>query len=593
MACRSSGTNCLACQARGTECRCVEAVSGANCYDARTTHSRVQYTAETSSRLGTPIGASLSPPMGALAKSIQAESLGQPQTAENFRQTEASINSSSHVDNYWGPQDESSYHFPPQRQVSHQLLSPPYSLHDRFTPVDHHTGMVMPTGRVHSMESIFNLAGPDYQLNWEAQTPQSPYLIESAESDEGSDDSEDPENVQGTVMGFTSLDRDVENDGLSYILKGYAAWISRFLFEPLQVVHFTRHSVFRCYASGEESRRILNLLATNAYEVTRSADYDPEMNPSLPMVEVIIRRRLTDASNNTKPSRELDMQYTYEAMMYTYEFISAQCIVRSLSSVISIMQLAAPVFRRACPHSLEGLINLPSLFKTMIVNLQYYSTLDVLLGVLTGRPMFFRYDVEFPPEAPETLFLHEDAPGTRWLYGVPDRLLLAFAQMNGLFEDYGPNVGKEVTDKLELDIKQMKPIVGSSTEPILSVGRTVVQECWFLAALIYLHMGLCGADSADARVVKVRAEFIKIIASVRPKRHPDSFLVFPMIILGLATDSSNERDMIRRRILRVSECSRPGTMGNDFIRILENIWSNCRPVVWGDLRRACWEVSGV
>ncbi|CAE6427609.1 unnamed protein product [Rhizoctonia solani] len=596
MACHSSGTDCLVCQARGTDCRCVEPDSR-NHWDARTTYSRTQYAGETSSGLGTrgvtPIYASLSPPVDALPESLQAESVGHPQAAGNFRQTGNSFDSSPHFENYWSFQDENSYHFSRQHQVTQQLLSPPYSHHDRPSSVDYHSEMVMPTGREHSMESMFSLTRFDDQLNWEVETPQSPDLIESPDSDEGSDDFDDPENVQSAVMGFLSLDRNVENDGLSFILKAHATWISRFLFEPLQVVHFVRHGVFRCYALGEESRQILNLLAMSANEITRSADYDPELNSSLPTVEAIIRQRLTDASNNSKPSRELDRQYTLGAMLYTHELISAQCVVGSLSSVISLMQLAAPVFRRACPDSLEGLVNLPSLFKTMIVSLQYYSTMDVLLGVLTGRPMFFRYDVEFRSDAPESIFLLEDAPGTRWLYGVPDRLLVTFAQMNGLLEDFGSNVQKGIAEKLEMEIKEMKPIVGSSTEPILSVGRTVVQECWFLAALIYLHMGLCGADSADTRVVKVRAEFIKIIASVRPKRHPDSFLVLPMVILGLATDSPNERSMIRRRLLRVSECSRPGTMGNDFVRILDNVWSNYRPIVWSDLRRACWEVSGV
>lgn len=207
--------------------------------------------------------------------------------------------------------------------------------------------------------------------------------------------------------------------------------------------------------------------------------------------------------------------------------------------------------------------------------------------------MFFRYNVEFPPEAPESLFLLEEGPGLRWMYGVPDRLLLTFAHMNALFEDFGPGVREDITDTLEMEIKWMKPIVGSSTEPIFAVGRMVVQECWLLAALIYLYMGLCGADSTDARVSNVRAEFMKIVASVKPKRNPDSFLVLPMVILGVATIDLNERHMIRRRMLGVSECSHPGTMENDFVRVLDNVWTNHRPVVWGDLRRAYWEVLGV
>jgi hypothetical protein len=152
------------------------------------------------------------------------------------------------------------------------------------------------------------------------------------------------------------------------------------------------------------------------------------------------------------------------------------------------MQVVAPVFRRACPDPLTGLINLPALLSTINLQLQYYGALDVMLSTLTGRPMFFRYNVEFTPDAPESLFLLEDGPSLRWLYGVPDRLLLTLAKMNTLIEDFGPYVEQETVDELEREIKSVVPLVGPSSEPALVLGRITVQECWCLAALIYLHM---------------------------------------------------------------------------------------------------------
>ncbi|CAE6446860.1 unnamed protein product [Rhizoctonia solani] len=221
--------------------------------------------------------------------------------------------------------------------------------------------------------------------------------------------------------------------------------------------------------------------------------------------------------------------------------------------------------------------------------------MDALLGMLTVRPMFFRYTVRFTPQAPESLFSRADVPSLRCAFGIPDRLVMTFAHMNGLFEDFGSYVPKHMTDELEQDIKRMKPIVGVqvSTEPVLMIGRMVVQQAWFQAALIYLYMGLCGCDSTDGRVVTVRSQFIKLLASTKPRRTIDSFLVFPLVILGVATESQEERNMIRQRMLGVYECARYGRMGNDFVRILENIWSKRCSVVWSDLREACWEVIGV
>ncbi|CUA77220.1 hypothetical protein RSOLAG22IIIB_12625 [Rhizoctonia solani] len=253
------------------------------------------------------------------------------------------------------------------------------------------------------------------------------------------------------------------------------------------------------------------------------------------------------------------------------------------------MQLAAPIFRRACPVPLNEFINLPTLFATTIPAVHYYVMMDAILGMLTVRPMFFRYTIRFTPEAPESLFSRAERRSLVCAFGISDQLIMTFAYMNGLLEDFGSCVPQYLTDELEQDIKRMKPIVGVSTEPFLMIGRMAVQQTWFQAALIYLYMGLCCCDSTDGRVVTVRSQFINLLASTKPQRNVDAFLVFPFVILGVATESQEERNMIRRRMLGVPECARPGRMGNDFVRILENIWSIHRPMVWSDLRQACWE----
>ncbi|KAJ1310626.1 hypothetical protein OPQ81_009155 [Rhizoctonia solani] len=520
----------------------------------------------------------LSSPIETPAESSRAESL---ETIDNSTPIEDIIEYSYPIPNFRDHLRGDPYNSPPQQPKLQQLLTLPTARNNRVSHDGHHTGAIMSSGRVNCLESLFSLAWPSDQPNRISRTSQSPRFI-SIEGPQGPqlevedlEDAEDPENVYSEIVGFLWLDRCVESNSLPYILQAYATWISHFLFEPVRIVHPARHDVFKYYTMGEDSH------------------YDPGNSPSFSMTEVIIRRTLIEAGTQVHTSRERDMRYALGSMRFTYEFISSLCKVGSLSSVIGIMQLAAPVFRRACPDSLERLVNLPTLLGTTITPLQYYATLDVLLGVLTGRPMFFRYEVKFTPDAPESLFSLEDGPGLRWTYGVPDRLILTFAQMNALFEDFGSHVSQEVVDSLEAHIGNMKPILAPSTEPLLSVARMVVQQCWFLAALIYLYMVLCGADSTDERVAKVRANFMKILVSVKPKRNPDAFLVFPLIILGVATNNPNQQDIIRRRMLGVSECSRRGTMGNDFVRILDHIWSMRRPVVWSDLRQACWEVSGV
>ncbi|KAH7345474.1 hypothetical protein B0J17DRAFT_640009 [Rhizoctonia solani] len=612
----SSGIHCAVCRTSDTGCRCAWPDSDpGECVEPRTYSAMghiensvigwgntsvlplqraiVVQPATPLSPTGTPTespgrAGSMEQPCASDDPSLKHNSIG-PSPVSDFRETPKST-------------------FSPQHQVVRQLLTPPNSLHesDDYTPV-----ITMSSGRADCLQSLLSLAWPDDQLDptWISLSPGPARPPSPLETDTDLDDPEDPENVQGALVSSLPLDRNVQSNCLPFILQAHALWLLRFLFEPLRIVHLARDYAFWVYDLGEEARWRSNLLAINVYEISRSADYDLSNVPSLFTIHDFILRVLTEASSHLEASRELDRQYALGAMLNTYELISSLCHVASLSSVLSTMQIAAPVFRRACSDSLQGLINLPTLLTTINLPLQYYGTLDVLLGVLTGRPMFFRYDVEFTPEAPESQFFLEDGPALRWLYGVPDRLVLTFAKMNALFEDFGPRVGKDVVDELEAEIKDIKPIIEASVEPSLSVARLVVQECWFTAALIYLYMvgptllcpsstdmivqGLCGADSLDTRVVNVRAQFNQILNTIRPKRNPDMFLVSPMLILGVATDDPNERNAIRHRMLGVSECSRPGTMGNDFVRALDKVWTLDRPVIWSDLRQALWEVSGV
>ncbi|CAE7193463.1 unnamed protein product, partial [Rhizoctonia solani] len=319
--------------------------------------------------------------------------------------------------------------------------------------------------------------------------------------------------------------------------------------------------------------------------------YNPAESPSFSETEAIFQQRLTEAGTRVESTRSLDRQYATKAMLLTLRWVWTLVEVGPLSSVLRFMQLAAPIFRRACPGPLDGLVNLPDLFTTGSSDLRHYGHWDIIFGVLTGRPMFFRYAVNFTSEAPESLFLLAKAPDLRSVLGVPDRLSMTLARMNGLYEDFGSHVPSQIVNELEQEIEHIRLPSGPSTEPPLSIRRATIQQCWFQAALIYLYMGLRAGYSTDAEVVKVQTRFIRILESVKPRRNTDLFLVFPMFILGLATTHRDERDMIRRRMLGVSECSRPGRMGNDFIRMLANVWSKDRPVVWRDLRQACWEVA--
>ncbi|CAE6381144.1 unnamed protein product [Rhizoctonia solani] len=401
----------------------------------------------------------------------------------------------------------------------------------------------------------------------------------------------DPEDVQGSLLNALVLDREVESNTLPFIVHCFASWMSRFLFEPIRIIQVTKDHILRTYSLGHETYQTMVLIANAGLAISKSTAY--ELTDFL----ILYKKLVDNALDARQRSAEGTMLEAMQAMEHSHEFISTLCRVGSLASVLRIMEIYAPIFRRACPELDDQLVNLPRTLTKINVHLQFYVTLDVLQSIITHRPMFFRYDLTFLSPEDEELLNMADGPGLRWLYGVPDRLMVTFARMNSFLEDFGsllePKKAKELEEEIGAFVSTMLPRVGK--HPALGLGRMVVQESWRLAAYVYLYMGLCGADSNDGRVTKVQRKFMRLLETVKQRRNPDSFLVLPMVMIGIATNSPADQSVLLARLWGVGECSIPGTMGNDLVRILNDIWSRTgnRAAVWSDLRIGCLGVTGM
>ncbi|EUC54008.1 fungal-specific transcription factor domain protein, partial [Rhizoctonia solani AG-3 Rhs1AP] len=394
-------------------------------------------------------------------------------------------------------------------------------------------------------------------------------------------DSDDPEDVKEVLADVLAITGNPESELT--------------LDDPIPVraatgySYYQRHRHPRFWLWREVLWRVV-LLSNIAWQVLGTNSSDIDNPPYLSTLYSHILQRLATARCHFEPSRELDRCYALGAIEQTFELAFIICKVGTLSGIIHVMQHAAPVFCRACPDSAENLVNLPSLLITIDISLHSCATHDILLSMLTHRPMFFRYDVNYPPHLSDTSFSTDDGSGLRWLYGVPGWLMVILAQVNTLLGGYGSCLDPTVATGLEEEIRSKRTIVAAGVDPSLSMGRIVVQERWRLAALIYLFMvrvlfryfraeadgGLgamrCDADSKDARVTEVHAKFMKLYTEVEARRAPDSFLVLPMLILGLPAPVK-ERKLICERKLDLMECSRPNAFGNEAVRILNDIWA--------------------
>ncbi|KAF8747213.1 hypothetical protein RHS02_00353, partial [Rhizoctonia solani] len=378
--------------------------------------------------------------------------------------------------------------------------------------------------------------------------------------DEHLDSSEDTENDPRSVTKELVLDRTVESNTLPFVIHSFEAWANQFFFEPAQILPRVRDK-FHLWIKCGSLRAAL--MSSVGLDISRSTKYDLRDFR-------IWEAKILDSTLQAR-ARRVTGQEAFQALEHTHKVSS--CLFSS----------------RVCE-----LVNLP---RALIndVNIQYYVTMDVLQSVITSRPMHFRYDLDFLSSRDEETLNSDDGPRfkLRWLYGIPDRLVVTFARMNTLLEDYGNCVDPEKVREVENEIAGCKLPACSQTRfgSNESFGRVMAHEVWKLAAYVYLYMGLCGADSYNARVVKVQQEFMGILKRVVPSRNPDSFMYVPMFILGMATNMPDQ-DALLTRLTGVTECSRAGTMGHDIRAMMIDVWTHTtgRAIRWCDLRPACLRV---
>ncbi|CCO33644.1 hypothetical protein BN14_07729 [Rhizoctonia solani AG-1 IB] len=358
-------------------------------------------------------------------------------------------------------------------------------------------------------------------------------------------DEEDPESLKIVQVMCTAPvpDANSPSNALPFVLQCYARWVNFVVFDPLRVIGAMKDGVINQFSNSEAARSRIILVA-NILGQTPDPDHVVDM---------------------FKASKALDL------MM---EMILIKRFASPLATVLTLMEVAAPVFRRACPESPEQLVNLPNVLLSGNVNLQNFVVIDILLSVTMARPMLFKYDTTYTPDTFHRLMSGEC--GFEWLYGIPDQFIVLFAWINSLAEDYGPNVDPQYITRIEDHIREAK--TKSSGTPSSDAV-------------------LCGACADDPRVMKCMRSFIRLVDGVEPGRNPDFFLFIPIITIGAFVQNEEDRSLIRERLLGLRECSIPGVAGNVCLRALAHVWEQAdfgqRAPGWGDLTAAYYSLIHV
>ncbi|KAF8679425.1 hypothetical protein RHS04_04876 [Rhizoctonia solani] len=411
-------------------------------------------------------------------------------------------------------------------------------------------------------------------------------------------DDDDPEGFEEILCQISiRLDRTVDSNKLPFVLQCYAQWISQSVFEPLKIAYTTKDTISQQFSLSQASRSRLLMISQIMRKLAKHRALDEEGNMLLELLRCEIWQNVAAFCSRQWAENE-EREHAILALNNTFELMNMQAASAPLSDLLRLIQLAAPVFLKACPSPYPP--HMSELLLEVNVNLRHFVVADVASSITTGRPLQCRYHVPWSLEYCDEFIRKREDRGSQWLLGIPDQFLLLLAYMNNLREDAiaaNAMIDPTMIERIGEDIRVINVMPCESKEPTLAIVRTVVQECWRQAIFIYLYMALGRAHALDSQVKKAHRSFMKLVNGTKSGRNPDALLTIPMIIAGVAATKSTHRHTIISRVLSVPEYTNPNTAGNDHLHLLKEVWTRTanegRAARWDDLREACWRITGV
>ncbi|KAG8731511.1 hypothetical protein FRC11_003955 [Ceratobasidium sp. 423] len=386
-------------------------------------------------------------------------------------------------------------------------------------------------------------------------------------------DDEDPERVGLILYGAPTVDKNAKDNSLPFALYCYSQWVLVAALEPLKVMPMLREQVIAHFSS--EGTRTRTILLANVMDMfAKNFAIDGARKAILSQL-ALDGQQAGAAFIGALPSYvpALDRQNAIRILDNMLEILALQLRTQSTFECIKLMKYTAPVFRRACPGLLTQPINLPNILLDLSLTLRHFATIDIVMSVLTGLPTCFRYEVPFSPELCEKIYQWQlqGNYGLQWFYGFPDQILILIAWINTLADIPGSDTDSGLVASIERQLPHIKIAMDRSGDPSLQIWRMAV---------------LCKANAQDTRVVRAQKGFMRLLRGVQPGRLPNVHLIISMVVAGVATVEERDQDTLRQRILDVRECAEKGTIVNDAVSRLVDLWARTRDegraALWSD-----------
>ncbi|KAJ1303719.1 hypothetical protein OPQ81_008144 [Rhizoctonia solani] len=392
-------------------------------------------------------------------------------------------------------------------------------------------------------------------------------------------------------------DANTTDNTIPFILQCYARWVNLVVYEPVKGILPLKETIVAKFMRSPGERTRIILLANAVGNLGKSLKPGPRTTSLITYLRSDAYQ-IIDNFISGKPAseREVDQQNALETLDLMMETVLIQRYSNSMLTIAKLMDAAAPIFRRACPEPMDQYVNLPGAILSNSINIRHFATTDVIISITTGRPMIFRYDITYPPGVLELI---KKGYGMQFLHGVADQYIVILAHINVLAEELEPRapVSPELVTEIESQIREVEVSAERLADPVATIWKFTVRECWRLTMYVYLYMVLCRTATDDPRVLKSVRTFVRLMEAVKPGRNPDSFLYIPLIIVGASAYQKYDRAVIQRRMNGLQECINPGSCGYDALNMLIDLWARTeaegRPAFWSDLRMSAFRVTGI
>ncbi|KAH7345540.1 hypothetical protein B0J17DRAFT_713100 [Rhizoctonia solani] len=447
-----------------------------------------------------------------------------------------------------------------------------------------------------SRQSLGSNLTPDLDLPRPATGPNVPSILNWSSSDtETRDDSTTHEDNGPTGLVFIHrelvLDKAAQSNVLPFVLQGFSAWISRLALDPRKLTRSTRDFVLSQIEDGEQSRWIIALLANVGSRIGSVEFVEGSSNTILSMLQTAVRRRLGTAN----PKRPTLVQALSSAIQTTI----IQFYASPLSEAMTLMYETAPIFRQLCPDPPDAPVDLHSLLRDPLDCLWQFAYIDIIFSVLTDMPTLCRYEVSIPGSRPSPYTSIQASQGDgiiQWLHGIPNQLVLFFAHMKSIRGD-GITPDEGTVALLERGIREIPSFDGSSSDRFLTIMRSVIQECWRQAALIYLYMAVCGESSNAPRVKEAFKRYMRLLNGTTPGRFPDEFLILTLQLISPAAQRQRDREVLKQRALGLYTRDRTHISTTFITFVMADVWTRAddegRPIMWSDIAMSRRKLLGV